>query len=128
MPKVMASPATWLPEMNPIIWAIDPRVSLASYSVAFSIDANKLTARRTTDGTDEYDFAAQFQTGMRHHTRKHAPKEKPAPNSSPHVNGLDGHRSNLDNSINHPDDRPRAQHTDHSYRNGPAAESGSSRS
>jgi aquaporin related protein len=113
-------------------------------------------ARHTTDGADETDFATRLQTAKRN------PAKVPPQTTSPHhgtmplhsathgkisqpipafIHGGDGHHRS-DNSLDHPNDRPRAQHTrsrrssqsnyemtsDSSYRNGPNAESGRSSS
>ena len=61
--------------------------------------------------------------------------EKPAAPMPAHLQMFDGHRSD---TVNHPEDRPRAHHkrgssqyemsSESSYRNGPIAESGSSES
>ncbi|KAI4712802.1 hypothetical protein J4E89_001777 [Alternaria sp. Ai002NY15] len=107
------------------------------------------SARQATDGTDEYDFAKQLRSGTRQPTmtqRQAMPSfgtlststghtEKPAAPLPVHMQTLDGHRSD---TVNHPEDRPRAHHnrgsssyemtSDSSYRNGPSAESGSSES
>ena len=106
-------------------------------------------ARQATDGTDEYDFAKQLRSGTRQPTmtqRQTMPSfgtlststghtEKLAAPLPVHMQTLDGHRSD---TVNHPEDRPRAHHnrgsssyemtSDSSYRNGPSAESGSSES
>jgi aquaporin related protein len=109
------------------------------------------TARQATDGADERDFAAQLQSGARQPARiqrQVMPSmtdattvstttdiEKPATPMPVHMHGMDGHRD----TVNHPDDRPRAHHqkrsssqyemaSDSSYRHGPSAESGSSES
>ena len=110
---------------------------------------NPSAARQATDGTDEYDFAKQLRSGTRQPTmtqRQAMPSfgtlsistghtDKPAAPLPVHMQTLDGHRSD---TVNHPEDRPRAHHnrgsssyemtSDSSYRNGPSAESGSSES
>jgi aquaporin related protein len=110
------------------------------------------TARYTTDGTDEHDFATQLQAGKRQPARVQRQVMPPTNNNGPtapdyasrpshpravHVHGVDGHRSDsLHSAVNHPDDRPRAHHkpssshhemaSDRSYQSGPSVESGSS--
>ncbi|KAF1841548.1 aquaporin [Cucurbitaria berberidis CBS 394.84] len=111
-------------------------------------DDGRPSTRHGTDGANEHDFASQLQSGKRQPSRiqrqvkpssntatmEHI--EKPTHPEAVFAQGMDGHRS--DNAVNHPDDRPRAQHkrassnyeiaSDRSYRSGPDAESGSSMS
>ena len=119
-------------------------------------DTDSCIARRTTDGTDETDFATRLQSAKRnpvapsrHTMTSHynttlldsTTNEKPSQPSTAFRYGGDGHRS--DSSLDHPNDRPRAQHTrssrrssqyyemtpsNNSYRSGPSAESGRSSS
>jgi hypothetical protein len=112
-------------------------------------------ARHTTDGADETDFATRLQTAKRNPA-----KVVPPQTASPHRGTMllhsttpgkisqptpafiysgDGHHRS-ENSLDHPNDRPRAQHTrsrrssqsnyemasDSSYHNGPNAEAGRS--
>jgi aquaporin related protein len=122
-------------------------------------EANLSPAREMTDGANETDFATRLQ-----HAKRNPAMQKRQPKSPDHntsmdaaadvkssapmpafLHGGDGHhRSDSDNdSLDHPNDRPRAQHThssrrssqsnyeiasDRSYRNGPSAESGKSSS
>ncbi|CAA9965204.1 Aquaporin [Pyrenophora teres f. maculata] len=104
----------------------------------------------TTDGTEEHDFVIKLQSGQIQPTKIHRQAmpaldgtmsaitdsvEKPATPTPVYMHSLDGHRSD---TINHPEDRPRAHHkrgssqhemaSDSSYRHGPNAESGSSES
>ncbi|KAI0580869.1 aquaporin [Pyrenophora tritici-repentis] len=104
----------------------------------------------TTDGTEEHDFVIQLQSGQIQPAKIHRQAmpaldgttstitdsiEKPMTPTPVHMHNLDGHRSD---TINHPEDRPRAHHkrgssqhemaSDSSYRHGPNAESGSSES
>ncbi|KAF2034305.1 aquaporin [Setomelanomma holmii] len=112
-------------------------------------------ARRMTDGTNESDFATRLQcakhnpvspprpvASSHYHTTSMGSilREKPSQPSAAFAYGGDGHHS--DDHIDHPTDRPRAQHgrgsrrsshshyerepSDDSYRSGPSAESGSS--
>lgn len=115
-------------------------------------DADIHTARQTTDGADEVDFATQLQGGkrqpahVRHQVMSSSEKiaspptacvGRPAYGPATLAYGMDGHRSESEAVVvNHPDDRPRAHHTkklannetmsEQSYRSGPSAESGSS--
>ncbi|KAL1796251.1 hypothetical protein ACET3X_004791 [Alternaria dauci] len=102
---------------------------------------------RATDGADEREQARQLRSSIVLPTtvqRQQMPfwntmststSQKPAAPMPAHIQTFDGHRSD---SVNHPDDRPRAHHkrgslqyemsSESSYRNGPSAESGSSES
>ncbi|RMZ69380.1 aquaporin [Pyrenophora seminiperda CCB06] len=103
------------------------------------------------DGTNEHDAVIKIlQLGKRQPTKIHRQAmpslydtistttdciEKPTAPTPVYMHNLDGHRSE---TINHPDDRPRAHHkrsspqhetaSDSSYRHGPNAESASSES
>jgi aquaporin related protein len=133
-------------------------LQLLSSSGLFRINTNTYVAH-ATDGTDETDFATRLQTAKR------SPVKPSKADTSPHFNftssdasfrdqrtvpfpafthGGDGHRSDSsDSSLDHPNDRPRAQHSrssrrssqshyemtlDDGYRNGPHAECGRSSS
>ncbi|KAH3939350.1 hypothetical protein HBH98_238780 [Parastagonospora nodorum] len=122
-----------------------------------SRDETRTSTRQTTDGTDETDFGTRIQTAKRN------PAAPARQNTSSRydttfsgsttngelsqpmqafVHGGDGHRSDTDtSSLDHPNERPRAQHTYSSrrsnqsnhdmasnigYRNGPSVESGTS--
>ncbi|KAF1936533.1 aquaporin-like protein [Clathrospora elynae] len=103
----------------------------------------QLSTHHATDGANEHDFSAQSHSEKRQPTRLQrqvmpsttGPTKKPTTPAPAFTHGMDGHQSD---HVNHPDDRPRAQHThssshyemasDQSYRHGPNAESGSSES
>ncbi|CAN9211246.1 unnamed protein product [Alternaria alternata] len=106
-------------------------------------------ARHATDGTDEREQLRKLRSSFMLPTmiqRQQMPSldtvststgfvEKPAAPMPAHLQMFDGHRSD---TVNHPEDRPRAHHkrgssqyemsSESSYRNGPSAESGSSES
>lgn len=118
----------------------------------FLSDADSCLAHHTTDGTDEYDseprhFATKSYPMMptRTTTSSHActlsidstAYDKPHHPAPAFLYGGDGNRS--DNSLDHPNNRPRAHHSrssrrsshshyemqpsEHSYRSGPDTES-----
>jgi aquaporin related protein len=123
-----------------------------SHTMFFDTYPDLPVARQATDGADERDVATRFQSGTRHlaKTQHQAMPSmtdaatvsttkdctgKPATPTPVYMHGMDGHRD----TVNHPDDRPRAHHykhkssqyemaSDSSYRHGPSAESGSSES
>ena len=107
------------------------------------------TARHATDGADERGQVRNLRSSVMLPAmvqRQQMPSldtmststgfvEKPAAPMPAHLQMFDGHRSD---TVNHPEDRPRAHHkrgssqyemsSESSYRNGPSAESGSSES
>ncbi|KAF2022154.1 aquaporin-like protein [Aaosphaeria arxii CBS 175.79] len=112
-------------------------------------------ARRTTDGTDDSDFLPPIHPinkpftqphflSSSHYTTTSASSAHSQPTRPPRVyrHGLDGNRSasSSESALDHPNDRPRAQHrrstirpsrarsetSDSSYRSGPSLESRSS--
>lgn len=120
-------------------------------------DTDSCLDGRTTDGANETEYAHRFtsrpktqrypvtpsrrdpssDSNISMQTALHVKPSTPAP---AFLHGFDGHRS--DSYLDHPNDRPRAQHTcssrrssrshyelsDRSYRSGPDAESGRSSS
>ncbi|KAB2098909.1 hypothetical protein AG0111_0g12739 [Alternaria gaisen] len=106
-------------------------------------------ARHATDGADEREQVRKLRSSVVPSAmvqRQQMPSldtmststgfvEKPAAPMPAHLQMFDGHRSD---TVNHPEDRPRAHHkrgssqyemsSESSYRNGPSAESGSSES
>jgi aquaporin related protein len=105
-------------------------------------------AHHLTDGTNETDFAACLQNAKGNPTtmpRRTASSAGVNPILPAFNHGGDAHHSSdsSDESLDHPNNRPRAQHThssrrssqsnydmasDHSYRHGPSAESSRSSS
>lgn len=115
-------------------------------------DDSRTTTRRTTDGTNEDDFGPRFQpsrkqpaqsqrqvdllSNMDRITTAHMEKSGHSP---VFAHGIDGHRSDsLNGAFNNADDQRGTQYSgkhsrhemasDRSYRSGPSAESGSSKS
>jgi aquaporin related protein len=135
-----------------------PHFVLQRAAVTRFDDTDTYTAQ-STDGTDETDFATRLQTAKRNPANIARPVTSLQSNTTSSdtslrdkvpqpfpafVHGSDGHRSdNSDSALDHPNDRPRAQHSrssrrssqshyemtpDDGYRNGPRAESGRSSS
>jgi aquaporin related protein len=114
------------------------------YSICCCVDTDHSLAQHTTDGTYEIDLtttnqqpqATSYHAGTPLHSKTHDKINQPMP---AFVHGGDGHHRS-DESLDHPNNRPRAQHTrsqrssrshygitpDDSYRHGPSAESGRS--
>lgn len=113
---------------------------------------SRVSTHQPTDGTDEHEFGTQLHEGryrpaktprhavsfhINHSSLPTVPMQKQEQPLPAFVMDMDGCRSESHfKAVNHLDDRPRAHHaqnsstdeppSDHSYRSGPIAESGSS--
>ncbi|KAF2823211.1 aquaporin [Ophiobolus disseminans] len=136
---------------------LEPKGQHGDTIASNDFEDSRAATRRTTDGTDESDYAPRRQTTKRYPVNPtratmsshvntmsldSTAYDKPNQPAPAFIHGGDGHRS--ESSLDHPNNRPRAHHSrssrrsshshfemmpsDDSYRSGPDVESGRSSS